>query len=194
MTTASTTQPVPPVPMAPASPRLSIDEFTARHAGQRVELVKGVVKELPMPGTRHGILCSRIDRLIGNHVAANNLGHTMSNDTWIVTGPDSVRGGDVIYCSFARLSPDEVADGPLRVAPDLVVEVRSPSDGWSDIFTKIGEYLRIGVSVVVVLDPATESASVYRPDVLQQIFSKTDTLTLPDVLPGFAVPVAQLFA
>jgi Uma2 family endonuclease len=194
MTTASTTQPLPPVPMAPASPRLSIDEFTARHAGQRVELVKGIVKELPMTGTRHGYICTLIAAQLFQHVVSNKLGRVMSNDTWVVTGPDSVRGGDVIYCSFDRLPPGDLPDGPLSVPPELVVEVRSPSDRWSDIFTKVGEYLRIGVNAVVVLDPATESASVYRPDVLQQIFRKTDTLTLPDVLPGFAVPVAQLFA
>lgn len=50
-----------------------------------------------------------------------------------------------------------------------------------------------GVQVVVILDPPTESASVYRPGTRQDIFEKDQTLTLPDVLPGFAVPVARFF-
>jgi Uma2 family endonuclease len=74
-----------------------------------------------------------------------------------------------------------------------VIEVRSPSDSWSQLFGKVHEYLESGVSVVVIIDPATESASVYRNDARQQIFEKDETLTIPDVLPGFEVPVAGLF-
>jgi Uma2 family endonuclease len=81
----------------------------------------------------------------------------------------------------------------LPQKPDLVVEVRSPSDNWSKIFTKVGEYLGSGVRVVIVLDSATTSASVYRPEELQQIFHNGDELTVPDVLPGFAVTVRKLF-
>ena len=56
------------------------------------------------------------------------------------------------------------------------------------------EYLKAGVRVVVVLDPKTATASVYRPDELQQIFHNSDELVLPDVLPGFSTVVNQLFA
>ncbi|MFO0810857.1 MAG: Uma2 family endonuclease [Gemmataceae bacterium] len=62
------------------------------------------------------------------------------------------------------------------------------------MFAKVVEYLDVGVRVVVLLDPKTESASVYRADELQQIFHNGDELTIPDVLPGFAVPVRRLFA
>jgi len=92
-----------------------------------------------------------------------------------------------------------VGDAPDRntrmsaVAPDLVVEVRSPTDRWNAIFAKVSEYLTAGVRVVVVLDPATTSASVYRMDELQQIFHHSDVLTLPDVLAGFSVVVSRLF-
>jgi Uma2 family endonuclease len=71
--------------------------------------------------------------------------------------------------------------------------VRSPTDRWNAIFIKVGEYLTVGVRVVVVLDTATTSASVYRPDELPRIFHNSDALTLPDVLPGLSVVVSQLF-
>ena len=71
--------------------------------------------------------------------------------------------------------------------------MRSPTDRWGDIFAKVGEYLQAGVRAVVVFDPTTATASVYRPDELQQIFDNGDELTLPDVLPGFAVPVKKSF-
>jgi Uma2 family endonuclease len=75
----------------------------------------------------------------------------------------------------------------------LVVEVRSPSERWGELFAKIGEYLQAGVRVVIALDPATATASVYRPDELPQIFHNGDALVVPDVLPGFLVPVLRLF-
>jgi Uma2 family endonuclease len=62
------------------------------------------------------------------------------------------------------------------------------------MFAKVVEYIQSGVLVVVVLDPSTTTASVYRKDELQQIFHNSDPLTLPDVLPGFSVPVERLFA
>ncbi len=81
----------------------------------------------------------------------------------------------------------------LKVPPELVVEVRSPTDRWGQLFGKVSEYLGAGVVVVVIVDPNTETVSVYRDDGRQQILTTTDELTLPDVLPGFAVSVARFF-
>jgi Uma2 family endonuclease len=104
-----------------------------------------------------------------------------------------VRGADLCFFSYERLPKGKLPEGLLPVAPDLVVEVRSPSDRWNAVLIKVGEYLTAGVRVVVVLDPATASASVYRTDELQQIYHNSDVLTLPEVLPGFSVVVSQLF-
>jgi Uma2 family endonuclease len=186
-------------PAAPASSTpvtlLTAEEFAQRYGGQRVELVKGVVKELPMPFPKHGKVCATIARLVGNYVAERDVGHVMSNDSFVKTRshPDTVRGADVSYYSYERLAKGAVPDGLLPVAPDLVVEVRSPSDGWSAIFTKVGEYLGAGVPVVIVLDGVSQTASVYRPEELQQIFHNGDELVVPELLPGFAVRVSRLF-
>lgn len=77
--------------------------------------------------------------------------------------------------------------------PEVVVEVVSPSNLWTGLFTKVDEYLAAGVKVVVILDGDSQTASTYRPNVVQEIFRMADTLTIPDVLPGFSVPVAKLF-
>jgi Uma2 family endonuclease len=81
----------------------------------------------------------------------------------------------------------------LEVPPELVIEVRSPSDRWTDVLAKALDYLRIGVPAVVILDPKTESASVFRDGDRQETFEKDQTLTVPDVLSGFAAPVARFF-
>ena len=97
------------------------------------------------------------------------------------------------YVGYGKLPAGPSPEGMLEVTPDLVIEVRSPSDLWTDALAKMLDYLRASVPVVVILDPKTESASVFRSGTRQEMFEKDQTLTLPDVLPGFAVPVAQFF-
>lgn len=179
-----------------APPLLTADEFAARYANVHAELVQGVVKESPVPWPKHGKACLNVAGELWSFLRTHDLGHAMSNDSWVrtATNPDTVRGSDVCFFSYERLPKGEVPDGLLPVVPDLVFEVRSPSDRWNDIFIKVGEYLNAGVRVVVVLDAKTASATVYRPDELQQTLHNGDELTLPDVLPGFAVRVSSLFA
>ncbi|MBY0231007.1 MAG: Uma2 family endonuclease, partial [Gemmataceae bacterium] len=93
-----------------------------------------------------------------------------------------------------RLPRGLVPGGDLGLVPDLVGEVKSPSDRWGEVFAKIGEYLEAGVRVVVVADAESMTVSLYRQWAVQEILREGDTLTIPDVLPGFSVPVARLFA
>ncbi len=186
---------IAPAPPA-APPLLTAAEFAARFAGQRVELVDGVVQEVPMPHQKHGKICFRAAQAIGNYADAHDCGHVTTNDSFVrtFTDPDRLRGADVCFFGYDRVPKGEFPDGLLPVAPALVVEVRSPTDGWNGVFTKVGEYLSAGVRVVVVLDIDSRSASVYRTDTRQQILDGDAELTVPDVLPGFAVPVSRLFA
>jgi Uma2 family endonuclease len=184
-------------PSSPAAPPglLTAAEFAARYANAHAELIKGVVREYPVPMPKHGFICVEIASRLNSHVKAHALGRVASNDSWVQTGssPDTVRGGDVCFWSYERLPKGKVPEGLLPVAPDLVVEVRSPSNRWNDVFAKVAEYLTAGVRAVVVLDPATATASVYRAEELQQIFHNGDLLTLPEILPGFSAVVSSLF-
>ena len=148
-----------------------------------------------MPGFEHGMVVLMAGRLIGNYVADHSLGRVVSNDTYFVTrrDPYTVRGMDVAYVSYTRLPKGPVPRGALEVIPELVVEVRSPSDAWTDVFTKVEEYLGLGVGVVIVLDPEKQTASTCRKNANQKDYFVGDTLTLPDVLPGFTVQIASLF-
>jgi Uma2 family endonuclease len=80
------------------------------------------------------------------------------------------------------------------VVPELIVEVRSPSDRWSKVLEKVTEYLKAGVVAVIVVDPQSLSVQVHRDtDQMPQTLRDTDELALPDLLPGFSVPVKRLF-
>jgi Uma2 family endonuclease len=162
-----------------------------------VELVKGRLVRTPMAGGKHGEVCLTAGALIREFVKAARLGRVMCNDTFVRVGtnPDTYRGADVCFVSNVRLPESEpTPDRPLETPPELVIEVRSPTDRTGDVQIKVGEYLNAGVTVVVVLDPRIEAAVVYRQgDDFPQRMHNGDELTLPDVLPGFAVPVRRFF-
>lgn len=196
MTPTATPPTFAPAPPA-GPPALTLDEFLDKYAGAYVEVIDGVVKEIPMPQPRHGRVCTKAARYLDEFAETHQPGVVCANDTFVVIRRDplQLRGADVVYWSKAR-APDGVpAKGPITAAPDLCVEVVSPTNTWTEVFTKVAEYLGIGVQAVVVLDPDTFTASVYRdrPGTPQQIFDRDGTLTLPDVLPGFAVPVKKFF-
>lgn len=181
------TQPAPPALM-------TAEEFARRHGGEYVELIDGKVEAIPMPKTPHGKACFKAAYLIGGFIEQHGLGLVCTNDTFVLTrrDPDRVRGADVCYWAKDRVPPGDLPD-IITAPPDLVVEVRSPTDTWTKAFAKVVEYLEAGVRVVVLIDPDSATASVYRPEELQQIHDNGDELTLPDVLPGFAAPVRRFF-
>jgi Uma2 family endonuclease len=185
----------PAVQTPPAQPALlTAEEFAQRHAGEFVELIDGKLEPTMPGGTRHGKICITLVRVVGGFIEDHKLGLVCSHDTFVLTrrNPDRVRGADLVYWSRERWS-GEVPDGIVDAPPDLVVEVRSPTDRWGDVQIKLGEYLNAGVRVVVLLDPKTATVYVHRQDELQQLLHNGDELTLPDVLPGFAVPIARFF-
>jgi len=172
---------------------LTAEEFAAKHGGDYVELIDGVVEPIRPAGFRNGVICANVVGAFGGCVGDKNTWLACSNDTFVLTrrNPDRVRGADFVLWRrelVPRPYPDLVA-----VPPGLVVEVRRPFDTIADMLRKAAEYLEAGVRVVLVLDPPTESAAVFRPDELPQRLHNGDELTLPDVLPGFSVPVRKFF-
>ena len=183
-------------PTSPAVPLLTAEEFLKLHGDESgVELVKGRLVRSPMPGGKHGQICGNAYFLLRAFVESRDLGRLMTNDTFVRVGtdPDTFRGADVCFLSYSRLPKNcEIPDGPIPV-PDLVVEVRSPTDRLNQLTGKATEYLEAGVSAVVVLMPDTQTAAVYRSEELPIRLGSDEQLTLPDVLPGFAVAVRAFF-
>ncbi|OAI55149.1 hypothetical protein AYO44_00090 [Planctomycetaceae bacterium SCGC AG-212-F19] len=163
--------------------------------GQRTELVRGRIVTLNMPYPRHGEICARIAYLLQRYLEDHDLGRVVANDSGTITerGPDTVRGMDVGYYSFSRVSKGRLPRRYLDVSPELVFEVRSPSDRWPRINAKVGEYLNAGVIAVCVVDEQTETATVFRADDPPQVLRADEELAFPDILPEFRVPVRRFF-
>ena len=182
--------------MATVEALMTAEEFAAMpDTGVRTELVLGRIIEMPPPKPLHGLVCLQIARLLGNHVADRGLGRVLTNDSGVIThrNPDSLRGADVAFYAAAKLPPIDQWTGYFAFPPDLVVEVRSPSDRWTEVLDKVVEYLAAGVRVVAVLDPELRSAHVFEADRAPRIPGPDDTLTFPDLLSDFAVVVGRIF-
>jgi len=169
--------------------------------GKRVELVRGQLVVCEPPGWQHGEVTVRVAVAIGNHLAeeqrrngwpvargrlaAGDPGFTLSR------APDTVRAPDVAYVSRERHTAP-LPWGFPELAPDLAVEVRSPTDRAGNVQAKVADWLEAGCSLVWVIDPERETATVYRADGSVSVFGANDTLRGEEVLPGFACEVRAL--
>lgn len=176
---------------------LTAEEFAQRSATEnREELERGRVITLPPPAKRHGQIGSKIIRSLWEFLNEHDRGHPICNDTGVVTRrqPDSVRGADVSFYPYL-----ETPAGPIRetgygeVPPEVVFEVVSPGDRWSEIVKKVGEYLGCGVATVVVLDDKRQTAHVYRQDDPAEILEADAELRLGGTLEGFRERVGRFF-
>lgn len=159
-----------------------------------LELVRGEIVEMNRPGSRHGFVCLEVGARLREWAKQGLHGHVVTNDAGIVIarGPDTIRGPDVYFVRRDRL-PHGLPVGWLEIPPELCVEVLSPSDEWSNVLAKTGEYLGCGVRRVWVVDPETRRVHVFRPDGPPTERGPDDVLDDADVLPGFAVHVKELF-
>src|SRR5438477_11112897 len=124
--------------MATALALMTAEEFGSRtDPGYPEELVQGRILTIPPPTPRHGQVCSKVVRLLGVFADEHDLGHVLCNDSGVITerDPDTVRGADVTFYSYARVPKGPIAKGYLAVPPDLVVEVRSSDDRWGEFLT-----------------------------------------------------------
>jgi Uma2 family endonuclease len=181
---------------APSLPiLLTAEQFSRRpDPGYPEELVRGRIITMPPTKARHGQVCSRVDRLLGNFADKEDLGHVLSNDAGVVTerGPDTVRGPDVSFYSYAKLPKGPLPQSYPDVVPDFVVEVLSPDDRWPAVLAKVAEFLNAGIASVLVLEPELGAIYVYRADRAVEIVRGDELLMLED-LPGFSVPASRFF-
>jgi Uma2 family endonuclease len=158
------------------------------------ELVEGRFVPVAPAGDERGKIEIKIGTMLYAFVMAHNLGKVRVGEVGIYTrrNPDTVRGADVLFISNERYAR-KTSRSFLDVAPDLVVEILSPSDRWADVMDKLREYFAIGVRLVWVIDPRARCVYAYQSLTDVREFTEEDELPGDDVLPGFSVKVAELF-
>ncbi len=146
--------------------------------------------------TGAAVVSGNVIAAIHAHVRRLSLGRVMSDDAAYHLLPDQPRHHrkpDVSFLAAGRLPDDKLPGGGLRIPPDLAVEVVSPTDEAEKLEEKLDEYLRAGVRLVWAVYIPTRNVWAYRPDGTARLYRADADLPGDDVLPGFAVRVAELF-
>ncbi len=185
----------PTAPAIKTEPRLITGEelFAMGDIGPS-ELLDGRIVYMSPTGRPHARIESQLDRTVGVFVAEHKLGETYVGEIgiYIRRNPDTIRAADFAFVSTARLA--ELSDeGYLNAAPDLVVEIMSPDDRWSEIKKKLRDYFSIGVRLMWVIDPDSRTVSAYRSLTDLQEYGEDQSLAAEDILPGFSLPIKLLF-
>jgi Uma2 family endonuclease len=159
------------------------------------ELVRGEVISMSPPSFLHGGVCRRVAMLLGQWADASGLGEVACNDAGVITerDPDTVRGADCQYLSYARIPGGYPEHGYPSVPPDLVVEVISEGDRWPDVKRKVAEYLDAGVAEVWLVEPMARFVEVCSSDKPAVRLEQDAELTSEAILPGFRCRVSEFF-
>ncbi|MBI4339076.1 MAG: Uma2 family endonuclease [Chloroflexi bacterium] len=174
--------------------------MTAEDLGQlednarRLELVHGELIDLPPTTLEHSHIALKIGAKILLFVEQHDLGTAGVGEPGftLARNPDTVRAPDVVFVSKERL-PKEPGRAFLELAPDLVVEVVSPSNSAPYIQAKVEDWLSAGVRLVWVVYPDTRSVVVYNSQREAKVLTAQETLQGDPVLPGFSCKVSELF-
>jgi len=160
----------------------------------RCELVQGELIMMSPAGSRHGAVVARLTGRIVAFVEERRLGAVFGAETGfqIQQKPDTVRAPDVAFVQVSRI-PADLPEGFFPGPPDLAVEVVSPSDRASEVLAKVQDWLEAGCAVVWVVDPETRRIFVYQ-GVEVSVVKESGALAGGDLLPGFSLPVAEIFA
>ena len=178
------------------SAMVSPDEFLLHPAAsERSELVRGRIRVMTPASGKHGLVSGNIFGLLRSHVRLHRLGICFADSTGYILPnlPNTVRAPDASFVRTDRLPAGGVSDGFLLLAPDLAIEVLSPSESVMSVSEKLDDYFAAGTRAVWVIDPDARSVTVHELGAAPVATGNDDTLRGGSVLPAFACDVAELF-
>lgn len=160
---------------------------------KRYELIHGELITMSPTGEPHGALSLALGALIWNHVRTNRLGRVYGAETGFVisTNPDTILAPDAAFISTERARPMSQNFAP--VAPDLAVEIVSPSNTAKEMNEKVSLYFQAGTQQVWIVYPETQTLHLYDSATSVTILTRKDTLDGGRLLPNFKLPLEELF-
>ena len=163
--------------------------------GYRYELVRGELRKMAPASNEHGEFAGYIAINLGSHVMQNGLGKIYVADSGFILerDPDSVRAPDVSFVRRERTDTLGRPPGYWPETPTLAIEVISPNDRYTEVNEKVADYLAAGTRMVVVVNPRNRTVNVHTPDNTITL-TMGDTLDGGDVVPGWQMPVADIFS
>lgn len=176
---------------------ITADELLRMPSDVRCELIEGEIFEMTPAGRPHGRIASRfhgrLERYLADHDYEFGEAYIAEFGFKVQTNPDTVLVPDVAFVTAAREEEAGEEEGFFPGAPDLAVEVISPSDRYSDVAAKVQKYLQSGTRMVVVIDPPRRTVIVHQSHAEVLILKEGDVLDGADVVPGWKLQVRDLF-
>ena len=171
------------------------DLYAMPNDGLTYELQAGLLISEPRPGFRHGRIIATLTEMLVTHVRRRRLGVVLAGDSWFVLArkPDTLRGPDVAFVSRVRFETSGDTVEAFAGAPDLAVEVLSPSNTPAAMHAKVADYLAAGTRRVWVVDPEARTVTVYSSLLWPHKLGEEAVLDGDDVVPGFQVRVGEIF-
>lgn len=184
------------VPKEPTGePLMTAEELLRlpRGEGKRYELIRGVLVEKMPTGDMHGDSTVLTAYFLTQYTFESGNGVTRTGEPGfrLETDPDTVRAPDVAWIASGRIA--EGTQGYPQLAPDLAVEVKSPSNSNAEMGEKASMWLAYGSQQVWILNPENTTVIVRRPNVEPVTLGEDDVLDGGELLPGFSTPVWRLF-
>jgi Uma2 family endonuclease len=176
---------------------MTADELLALPRGEfRYELVNGELKKMSPAGQKHGRITVRLTEPLAKYVREHQLGQVYAAETGfkLKSNPDTVRAADIAFVRRQRLEVLGETESFWPGAPDLAVEVNSPSDTVREVEKKVMEWLEFGARTVWVVSPKMNTVTAYRSLTEIVVLTEKDTLDGGDVVPGFQIRIAEIFA
>ena len=182
---------------APLTDRqVSAEELIRLPRGRfRYELIRGELRTMTPAGFNHGAIIMNVSAPLAQHVKTHALGVVCGAETGFRLGsdPDTVLAPDVAFVRRDRLPPSGPPAGYWPGAPDLAVEVLSPSDTVFEVDAKVAAWLAAGTGAVWVVNPQRRVVTIHRAGTAPRTLSETATLTGNDIVGDFQMPVADIF-
>jgi Uma2 family endonuclease len=177
--------------------RVNADQFWQMSQSDDIhqELIHGEIHEMAPTGWLHGDVTSILSMHIQSHVLSNKLGRVTAAETGFRLNDDTVLAPDIGFIRAERV-PEKLPDGFVPLAPDLAVEVMSPSNSASEMSQKIKLFFQHGTQLVWVVHPTTKKMDVYQSidgETKVDFLDINDTLTGGEVLPDFSLSLSELF-
>lgn len=176
---------------------MTADELLAMpDDGHRYELVKGELIQMAPTGYEHGVRTAELTTALHSFIKAHKLGVVCAAETGFLVSqdPDTVRAPDIAFIARERVENAGAVKSFWIGPPDLAVEVISPGDTVRHVEEKVAEWLEAGARIVWVVSPKLHTVTVYRSLIDIVTLTEKDNLDGGDVVPGFQIKVAEIFA
>ena len=172
--------------------RKDLEKLQAEHPDYRMELVDGSITIMSPSGYQSDEVVAEVVRVLGNWTRPRKLGRVTASSAGFELPNSDVRAPDVSFVLAERMKISPLSFAEL--APDLMFEVKSPTDSLKALRKKIQGFLSQGTKVGILINPEKHRVEIYCLGEEVVVLGDGDVLSIPDLLPGFEVAVSDLWS